>query len=95
MAAWPVGLFWALDFVTQFSVSSLIHGRLGYAAILEGAFFTAIWGDMLPISLVFSFFRILFGGFWLSCYFYACTMVYMGRDRFTSGKYKRQGPLML
>jgi hypothetical protein len=39
--AWPVGLFWVLDFVTKFSVSSLI-GRLGFADILGGAFFTAI-----------------------------------------------------
>jgi hypothetical protein len=38
----------------DFGFSSLVHGRLGFAAILEGAFFTAIWGDMLPISLVFS-----------------------------------------
>jgi hypothetical protein len=43
MAAWPVGLFWALDFVKKSSVSSLIV-RLGFAAILGGAFFTAIWG---------------------------------------------------
>jgi hypothetical protein len=50
---------------------------------------------MLLISLFFSSFRILFGGFGSSCYFHACTMVYMGRDRSTSGKYKRQGPLVL
>jgi hypothetical protein len=62
-----VGLFWALDFITKCSVSSLI-GRLGFAAILGGAFFTAIWGRRAADFPGFFRLRILFGGFWPSCY---------------------------
>jgi hypothetical protein len=92
MAAWPVSLFWALDIVATFSVSSLIDG-LGFADSLGERFFAAVWRTCCRFSCFFHLFAFCLADFsrlGISMHVLWCTWSVI-----TSGKHKRQGPLVL